>query len=468
MPLSTKQAALLITTIGGFLVPYMSSAVNVALPAIGAEFHMSATSLTWIATSFLLATAIFSVPFGKLSDIYGRKKVYTYGIVIYTISALLLALSRSEIDLISYRVLEGFGSAMLIASGTAILTSAFPPGERGRVLGINIAAVYFGLSMGPFLGGFLTGHFGWRSVFLVNVPLGLIILGLISWKLKGDWAGAKGERFDLIGSVVYGLGLLAIIYGLSLVPSAISPWFVLSGVAILVGFIALELKVENPVLDVRLFRDNRVFSFSSLAALLSYSSTYAVVFFMSLYLQYIKGLSPQSAGMLLIVQPAVQAIFSPIAGRLSDRVEPRVVASAGMLFTALGIVGLTFLEKETSIGAVVALMVVLGFGFAFFSSPNTNAIMSSVSKRFCGVASGTVGTMRLIGQMFSQGIAMLVLAVYLGSAQIVPENYELFLEAMKTAFSILAPLCLIGVFFSLARGSTRGYMPECPQLQPPS
>ncbi len=452
-----KNVALFITTLGAFLTPYMSSAVNLALPAIGTEFGLSAVTLTWIATAYLLAAAVFLVPFGKLADIYGRKRIYAFGVVIYTISAVLLANSSTEMELIAFRLVEGFGSAALFGSGAAILTSVFPPGERGRALGINIAATYFGLSMGPFLGGLLTQHFGWRSVFLINVPLGALIIALVFWKLKGDWAEARGERFDLAGSAIYGLALALLIYGMSLLPAASGTFFLLASVIVLVVFAVWEWRAKCPVLDVRLFRYNRVFAFSGLAAFLNYSSTYAIAFFLSLYLQYIKGFSPQNAGLILLAQPAIMAIFSPFAGKLSDRMQPRIVASAGMAFTVLGLFSLVFLGEGSSLVSVISSLMILGFGFALFSSPNTNAIMSAVPRRFYGVASGTVGTMRLTGQMFSQGIAMLVTAIYLGNAQIMPSNYPFFLKAMHVAFIILTVLCAAGILFSLARGRA---MPE--------
>jgi EmrB/QacA subfamily drug resistance transporter len=449
---AAKNVALLITTLGAFLTPYMSSAVNLALPAIGSEFRLSAVSLTWIATAYLLAAAIFLVPFGKLADIYGRKRIYTYGVAVYTLAAILLANSNSEIELIGFRLVEGFGAAMLFGTGAAILTSVFQPGERGRVLGINIAATYIGLSMGPFLGGLLTQQFGWRSVFLINVPLGVLIIVLVSWRLKGEWAEAEGEKFDLAGSTIYGIGLSLAIYGTSLVPSSLGVLFVIAGMVVLAAFIAWEGRTQCPVLDIRLFRNNRVFTFSSLAAFLNYSSTYAIAFFLSLYLQYIKGLSPQDAGLVLLAQPVMQAVLSPFAGRLSDRVEPRIVASIGMTITAIGLFSLVFLGQGTGMEAIIASLMFLGLGFALFSSPNVNAIMSSVPRRFYGVASGTVGTMRLTGQMFSQGIALLVSAVYLGSSQIDPSSYPLFLMAMRSAFVILTVLCAVGILFSMARG----------------
>ncbi len=208
-------------------------------------------------------------------------------------------------------------------------------------------------------------------------------------------------------------------------------------------------------MNVNLFRSNTVFSFSNIAALVNYAATFAVAFLLSLYLQYIKGFNPQSAGLILVSQPVIQAVFSPLAGRLSDRIEPRVVASAGMALTVVGLFFFTFINEKSTLEFIIATLLLLGFSFALFSSPNANAIMSSVKKRFYGVASATLGTMRLIGQMLSMGIAMLVFAVYIGEAQITPEYYPLFLSSVRTAFTIFASLCFIGIFASLARGKLR-------------
>jgi EmrB/QacA subfamily drug resistance transporter len=452
---SEKNVALIITTLGAFLTPYMSSAVNIALPAIGSEFQMGVVSLSWIATAYLLAAAVFLVPFGRLADLYGRKKIYAYGMAIYTLAAILLTVSSSEGELIAFRILEGLGAAMICGTGVAILTSVFPIHERGKALGINLAATYFGLSMGPFLGGFLTGHFGWRSVFLVNVPLGALVVVLIAWKLKGEWSWARGEKFDMVGSSLYSLAIIVVVYGISLLPSITGAWAILAGIVLLIAFTRLEARSPSPVLNVHLFRSNRVFALSNLAAFLNYSSTYAVAFFLSLYLQYIQGFSPQAAGTFLLLQPAMQAIFSPFAGRLSDRLEPRIVASAGMLLTVAGLAVLTFLRQGSSMNLVTGSLLLLGVGFAFFSSPNTSAIMGAVEKRYYGVASGMVGTMRITGQMLSQGIAIMVSAVYIGSSQIVPSNYSQFITAMNVAFAILTVLCTLGIFASLARGRIR-------------
>ncbi len=450
-----RKAALLVATLVSFFMPFMSSSVNIALPSIGNELAMDAISLGWVATSYLLAAAMFLVPFGRLADIYGRKRIFTYGVIIYSVASLLSALSTSTIMLISSRIGQGIGSAMLFGTAVAIITSAFPAGERGKALGIKVASVYLGLSLGPFLGGLLTQHLGWRSIFWTNVALGLVIIVLIFWKLEEEWAEARGQSFDIVGSVIYGFMLVAIMYGFSLLPEMSGLWLVIAGVLAMMVFIRWEIKVKNPVLNISLFRNNSVFALSNLAALIHYSATFAVSFTLSLYLQYIKGFNPKDAGLVLVSAPAVQAIFSPLAGRLSDKIEPRIIASSGMALTTVGLSLLAFLNAGTHLGLVVASLIVLGLGFALFSSPNTNAVMSSVDMRAYGVASATLATMRLIGQMLSMGVTMLVLALYIGGVKIAPEYYPLFLRSVSSAFTIFAVLCFGGIFASLARGKVR-------------
>lgn len=452
---ATKRAALTVATLTSFLTPFMGSSVNIALPTIGREFAMDAVFLSWIATAYLLAAAMFLVPFGRIADIYGRKKIFLYGILIYALSSFLSAVAPSAAWLLGFRVIQGVGSSMIFGTSIAILTSVYPVGERGRVLGISVAAVYLGLSLGPFLGGFLTQHLGWRSIFFLNVPLSLVIIVVTLWKLKGEWAQAKGEKFDTYGSVIYAVTLPALMYGFSLLPSFTGVWLIAAGLLGFAAFVAFESRVQSPVVDMDLFRKNRVFAFSSLAALINYGATFAVGFLLSLYLQYTRELEPQQAGIVLVAQPVVMALFSPLAGRLSDRIEPRLVASTGMVFTTVALFLFTFLGQNSSLGYVVASLVVIGFGLALFSSPNTNAIMSSVEKRSYGVAAAAVGTMRLTGQMLSMGIAMLIFAVFIGRAEITPENYPLFLKSARTAFVVFTVLCLGGIFASLARGRVR-------------
>lgn len=453
----SKRAALLIATLSSLLTPFMSSSVNLALPSIAREFGIDAVVLSWVATSYLLAAAVSLVPFGRLADICGRKRIFTQGVTMFTIASFLSAVSTSGFMLIVCRVFQGIGSAMIFATGIAILTSVFPPQERGKALGINIAAVYVGLSLGPFLGGLLTHHFTWRSVFLVTIPLGLLIIAVVRWRLPGEWAEAGGEAFDIPGTIFYGLSLIAIMGGLSMLPAIRSLVLIFCGVISFLVFVAWELHTAHPVLNLTLFMSNRVFAFSNLAALINYSAIFAVTFLLSLYLQHIKGLSPQSAGLILVAQPLVQAAFSPLAGSLSDRIEPRIVASVGMFVTTIGLGCFTILGEATSVVFIVGSLVVLGFGLALFASPNTNAIMGSVERKYYGLASGSVGTMRLLGMMISMGIATLVFAVLIGRVPITVEIYPSLIKGARVAFTIFVILCLGGIAASSVRGRLRDH-----------
>lgn len=452
---SIKRSALLIAALASFLTPFMASSINIALPDIGREFKMSAVGLSWVPTAYLLSAAMLLVPLGRLADIYGRKKFFFWGTWIFTVSSLLLAFAPSAQLLIILRLVQGSGSAMIFGTGMAIVISVFPPGERGRVLGITVSAVYLGLSFGPFFGGLLTQQLGWRSIFLVNVPLGMIVIYLVATKLKGEWAEARGDQFDLTGAVIYGLSLVALMYGLSLLPAGSGIILFSIGIIGLTAFVVWERQASSPLLNMTLFTGNAAFALSNLAALINYSATFAVTFLMSLYLQYIKGYTPQHAGIILVSQPVIMTVFSPAAGKLSDKIEPRIVASLGMAFAAAGLFMFTFLNNDTHIGFVIAGLMLLGFGFALFSSPNTNAVMSSIDRRFYGVGSATLGTMRLTGQMLSMGIAMVLFVLHIGSARITPASYPLFLVSVRTAFIIFSTLCFGGIFASLARGKVR-------------
>lgn len=452
----SKRSALLVAAISSFLTPFMGSSINIAMPSIAREFGVDVVSLSWVGTAYLLAAAIFLVPFGRLADIHGRKRIFLYGVTVYAVSTVLSAMARSANMLIACRAIEGAGSAMIFGTSMAILTSVYPPQERGQALGINVAAVYIGLSVGPFLGGFLTQHLGWRSIFLATMPLALLTIILALCKLEGEWAEARGERFDLAGSVLYGLSLLALMSGLSRLPATLGVQLLLVGVLGLLAFFIWESRCPSPVLNLGLFRQNTAFTLSNLAALINYSATSAVGFLLSLYLQYIKGLTPLVAGLLLTCQPIMQATLSPVAGRLSDRMEARVIASAGMALTTVGLIFLTFLQAGTALEFIAVSLILLGVGFAFFSSPNTNAIMGAVDRRFYGVASGMLGTMRLLGQTLSMGVAMLVFTLTIGRAQFTPETYPQLTSSARILFVIFAVLCSLGIVASLARGKVHG------------
>jgi EmrB/QacA subfamily drug resistance transporter len=454
-PAVNKRPALFITTLASFLTPFGISSVNIALPSIGKAFSIDAILLSWVTTAYLLTSAMFFVPFGKIADIYGRKRLFTCGILTFTLASVGCAMSNSAGMLICFRVLQGIGASAVYPIGAAILTSTFPVRELGRVLGINGTAVYLGFSSGPFLGGLLTQYFGWRSIFLVNVFVGSVLILLIFLKLKGEWREAEEEKFDLTGSVLYSLILFLIMYGFSQLSTLQGIGLVLAGFLITLLFIKWEMKMRNPVLEIQLFRKNRAFTFSNLAALIHSSASFAITFLLSLYLQYVRRLTPESAGLILIAQPIVQALCSPYSGKLSDRIEPRIVASIGMALTGVGIGLFTVLDEKTPLLVILGNLILLGFGYGFFSVPNSTSVMSSVESRFYGVASGTLSTMRITGTTFSMGIALLIFSIYLGKVQITPDTYPVFLRCIKLAFAFSTLLCFGGVFASLARGNIR-------------
>lgn len=447
-----ERSALIVATLTSFMGPFMISAVNVALPAIQGDLKMDAVQLSWISTAYLLAVAVGLVPAGKIADIHGRKKIFATGLGLYTIGSTLAAFASSATVLIGLRVFQGLGAAMFVTTGMAIITSIFPPNRRGRIIGIYVAAVYIGLSVGPFAGGLLTHYLGWRSIFLIMLPLGLFSFLLTIHYLKGEWRGEPGQRLDVAGCLLYASAILAMVYGATRLPSALGLVLLLSGYLLIFLFIRHQLSARFPVFDMYLFVGNKTFSYSSLAALLNYSATFAVTFLLSLYLQYLKGMSPQTAGTVLMAQPIVMAMLSPIAGRLSDRVEPRVLATSGMVITVIGISLFSILQSDTQTYLIVANLMLLGTGFALFSSPNMNAIMGAVEKQHYGLASGAVATMRLLGQMLSMAMATVVLSLIIGHQAITPENYDLFLRSIHIIFLISAVLCLSGVYFSWFRG----------------
>ncbi len=450
---ASSRYVLLVCTLASFLTPFMGSSVNLAIPTIGVEFQAGALGLNWVVSAFLLTSAAFLLPFGRLADLYGRKKVFLAGLLGYTLFSLLSALAPSLSFLIAMRALQGMSCAMIFSTAVAILISAFPAQARGRVLGINAAAVYTGLSAGPFLGGIITHYLGWRFLFGVNTILGLAALVITFTKLKVETVGAREEKFDLAGALLSVPSLAAIVYGASTFSLGAFPKLLFFlGLAGILLFIHQETAVPFPLLDVRLFKSSTAFTFSNLAALINYSATYAVGFILSLYLQVARGLDAQAAGLILLVQPVVQVLLSPLAGQLSDRVEPRIVASAGMALTSIGLFFFSRFNSQSPIALVVANLLLLGLGFAFFSSPNTNAVMSSAPKAYYGVASSILGTMRLLGQSFSMAIVTVIFNLYLRGSQITPASAPLLVKSMNLAFFAFALFSLGGIFASLARG----------------
>jgi EmrB/QacA subfamily drug resistance transporter len=455
-PVSEKKAVLAITTLGAFLAPFMGSAVNVALPRIAAEYSLDAVTLSWFAMSYMLAAAAFLLPAGGLADRHGRRRVFSIGLALYAAASAGVCAAGSIGILLAFRVVQGLGGAMLFGTSAAILMSVFPAGDRGRVLGWNVAAVYAGLTLGPVIGGLLTARFGWRSLFLVNAGLAAAAWLALASGVRSEWKHPQDGPFDKAGALLSMISLTVLMIGFSKLPSALGTTCACLGLAGIAGFVVLETRSPHPLLDMNLFRRNRVFAFSNLAALMHYAATAAVAFLLSLYLQTVKGMEPGAAGLVLAAQPLVMAVLSPVTGILSDRIAPRTLASLGMAVSTLGLLLLSTAGRDTPVGFIVACLLVLGLGFAFFSSPNTNAVMGSVEPRRVGLASAILGTMRLTGQMGSMGFAVLLISVFVGSRSLSQESIPAFLSAQRTAFAVCAGLCFTGIFASLARGKNKG------------
>ncbi len=452
---SVQRSALTITLLTSFLTPFLISGVNIALPAIEKEFELNAIGLSWVITSYLLSSAVFLLPFGKLADIHGQKLVFLGGIVLFTLASIFCGMAANGLILIIFRVFQGIGASMTMTTGNPILVSVFPPSERGKVLGLNVSSVYLGLSLGPFAGGLLTQYLGWRSIFLICVPLGIIAILLVFFRLKIAMTVKKQGKIDHIGAFYYATGLIGIVYSSSNLNKQFGWPLMLSGIFLMFFFVRRCLRSQNPIFEIPLFTRNRLFAFSNVAALINYSATFSLVFLMSLFLQKIKGFSPQQTGTILVAQPLMMTLLSPFAGRLSDRIEPRKLATAGMLISSAGLFMLSFVNAQTPVLLIVAFLVLMGTGFGIFSSPNMNTIMSSVGKHQLGIASGTSATMRVVGQMVSMMIATLVFSLYFPGSHINEVDNVLFMSSIRILFMISGIICLAGVFFSNSRGNLR-------------
>ncbi len=448
----SQKSVLTVATLTSFLGPFLISSVNVALPAIEKEFQISAIELSWIIMAFLLSSAIFLLPTGKWADIKGAKTVFKQGTVLFTLFTLLSAVAPGSSILIAVRFLQGIGAAMLMTTGPAILINEFPIKQRGRVLGITVAAVYLGLSVGPFAGGFITHYLGWRSIFWISGIIGILVMIVAFSFLGHDRFKMTETPMDHLGAFLYSLALAGLVIGSSQLKTAYGLWIFIGGTLFMILFLVHQYKSTITIFPLRLFKSNRLFAFSNAAALINYSATFAIIFLLSLFLQKIQHYSPSEAGSILVAQPIVMAALSPLAGRLSDRFEPRWLATIGMTICAIGLFGFSFLTEDTSVIQIIGILAFIGLGFALFSSPNMNTIMSSVDKSKSGIASGMAATMRVLGQMVSMSTATLLFALFFGNQSIEEVADQIFTKGIRVAFLIFAIICIAGIYFSMNRG----------------
>ncbi|HLA80191.1 MAG TPA: MFS transporter [Thermoleophilia bacterium] len=452
MERSQQTTVLVVTTVTGFLATFIASSVNIALPLIQSEFHVSAPTLGWVSLSYVLAMGALLMPMGRVADIRGRKAIYLVGSAGFALFTLACAVSPSVEILLVLRLIQGAAGGMLFSTFTVLVILAFPPETRGRGLGIQIAGVYLGLTLGPVLGGVISHNAGWRALFIIVGALALVNTVIPFWTLRSvEWKEPRSAPFDYLGSFAWAVALSVLLLGFSLLPKVVGAVLVGLGVLGLAVFFWWENRAKDPILNVELLRRNRVFAYSNLAAFINYAATFAMTFLMSLYLQYNRGLDAQSAGFILVTGAFLQTAFSPVAGRLSDKFNARIIASAGMSLSVLGLFAFAFLSETTPWWYVVAVLCVLGVGIAFFATPMTHTIMGSIENRHVGVAGAILATMRVTGQSFSQGIATLVLAVVVGRHAIQSADYPHLLTSVRITFAIFAALCLVGVAASLVR-----------------
>lgn len=461
MERSTQQTVLIAVTATGFLTAVSTSGVNVALEQIASDLGLSAVSISWVTLSYILAAGALLMPMARVADFRGRVLVYNLGLAGFALFTLASALATNAAVLILTRALQGVSAAFLFSTTVAMVTLAYPPETRGRALGLQVAGVYLGITLGPVVGGIITENLGWRGLFVLVGALSIVNLVLPLRRLRGlEWREPKTAPFDVRGSFAWVCALSALIIGFSYLPTMAGYALIGAGLVGLAGFVCLEIRAADPILNINLLRHNRVFASANAASFINYSATTAMAFLVSLYLLYNRGLGAQTAGFVLVAGPFVQAAVSPLAGRLADRVEARFVASTGMALCAVGLFAFTFLTETTPYWYVIVVLCVLGLGFGLFSSPIIHTVMGSVGRRYVGVAAATSSTMRVTGQSFSLGIAALVLAVVVGRHEIGPADHVHLLSSVRITFLIFAVLCVIGVLASLVGPGRRHAKPR--------
>ena len=451
-----QNTTLFTAIVTSFLTTFTGSALNLSIPGIESEFATNAVTVGWVITIYTMSAAVFSVPFGKLADVIGRRKVLIAGIIMFGVASVACSFSGSIEILIGLRLLQGIGSACLFATNISILVSVFPGNRRGEVLGISTSATYIGLSVGPVAGGFLNGTFGWRSIFITAVILAAVALTVAVNGTPKDEKNSEKQKTDVIGNLLYVIMVGVFLTGFSNMANGyMGKLMTAAGIAMLIIFGLYENKQASPVIKPSMFTGDAVFTLSGIAALLNYAATFAVTYLVSLYLQIAMGFPSRQAGLILISMPLVQALLTPKVGKLSDRIEPYKLASAGMACCALGLAFFAGPGMSGSLPLVIIPLLIMGLGFGLFSSPNTNAIMSRANKADYGVANSIVSTMRTIGQSFSMALVNIIVTMSLGEKSLAETSGAELVRTLRICFCIFLALCIIGTLISLKRGENK-------------
>jgi len=444
-----------IVPFASFITPFLGSSINVALPAVANEFQLDAVTSGWFTTTYFLAAAMFMLQAARLGDIYGRRKLYVAGQLLIVISSLFMLFATSATQLLIWRFIQGIGGALIFGTSHAIMASIFPPEWRGRALGLNVTAIYLGMTCGPFLGGLLTYHFGWRSLFILAGGMSLIAVLLFNRFIHGEWREAAGEKFDWPGGILVAVALAALVVGSGRLSQSGAIPLIIGGLICGAIFLRQQARGQSPLLDLTLFTHNRGVATAAGSAFLMYCGTFGVGFLLSLYLQYGRHMNPQQAGLILMAQPVAQVLFAGYAGRLSDRLDPRWLTSFGLVCCAVGI-AITMLIGDSGLPlAVIFGLALTGIGIAGYSAPNTHAAMSAVDRRQLGVTAGILQTSRLCGQMISLGIPIMLFSLLLGQqADLAETDPAQLLQALYIAFTLFTGLNLLAAAVSWMRPST--------------
>lgn len=448
MTVTNRNKILLIMMMSSFVTPFTSSALTLSLPDIGRAYGAAANELGWVLEIFLLVSIVFLLPMGKLADRLGKRRIFFWGTLLFTISSCLCIFTPNMTFLLAARGLQGVAAAMLYATNMSIVALVFPPEKRGQALGWMVSMVYVGLACGPVLGGLLNYYAGWQSIFIFITLACLACVLATQRYLHEEWLAQKVTGVDGKGSVLYGFAMVLAMFGLSELANLAWAFAVLlGGLFVFAFFVRHELQEKDPILPLYILAGNREFSLSNLAAMINYSATFGISFLLSIYLQSVLGLSSREAGFMMLIQPIVMAMLSPMAGKLSDKYPPGKIASLGMSVTALGILGLVLAVHLESLWLVVPVVMIIGVGFALFAAPNNNAIMGSVPKKYYSLATSMLGTVRLVGQVTSVAIVTMIMSLdwdFLTSSDELLRNIEI-------SFIVFTILCAIGIVPSAAR-----------------
>lgn len=470
-----KHRWLVLTTIGiSILISTLdASIVNIALPTIMASLNASLASATWVVVAYLAAITILLLPFGRLADILGRKRPFVIGLLVFALGAALCGFSQSIEQLMTFRVVQAVGAAVVTANSFAIVVAVFPPWQRGVALGINGAVVATGFTLGPAVGGFLMQSLGWRSIFFLTVPVGIIgaaaawvILNeaLISGRHRG-----RRESFDYAGAVASALALIALLLALNLGPIIgwdSLPVLLAAGSFLLFSalFLMAESRVDHPLVDLSLLR-RRTFSAGNVAGLMAFLAISTNAYLMPLFLQLVLGFDPLAAGILLAPTALVLAVMSPISGWLSDRLGARLLSSLGLAVNGIALLLLSALSADAGYEEVLYLLILLGFGQGLFQSPNNSSVMGDVPEERLGIGGAILSTMRVLGTVVGVAVAASLLlsnmaavgeiglgALQAGEMAADPQLTAAFMDGFQMAYLVAAFFAGIGVVASLMRG----------------